>query len=140
MTTYLIQPTPKFATQDTWAVSFSLPYIAESYARAGENVWYVKTWLTAEQIRRRLAILFDEGDELLIHELRREDHSAARLTWLEGRLEQDEDADAGFFNGPRVLWGAIQSAVQSWSSQPLSPQTLIPPAFMVGGNRAPRAA
>ena len=48
--------------------------------------------------------------------------------------------EAGFFNGPRVLWGAIQSAVQSWSAQPLSPQTLIPPAFMVGGNRAPRAA
>ncbi len=140
MTTYLIQHTPKCATQDTWAVSFSLPYIAESYARAGDGVWFVKTWLTAEQIRRRLAILFDEGDELLIHELRREDQSAARLTWLTGRLEQDDDAGTGFFNGPRVLWGAIQSAVQSWSSDPHPAHTLIPPAFVVGGGRTARVA
>ena len=140
MTTYLIQHTPKFATQDTWADSFSMPYIAKSYAPAGENVWYDKTWLTAEQIPFLILIRVASGDGLVIQELRRNGHSAARLTWLEGRLDQDEDADAGFVNGPRVLWGAIQSAVQSWSSQPLSPQTLIPPAFMVGGNRAPRAA
>lgn len=140
MTTYLIQHTPKCTTQDTWAVSFSLPYIAESYARAGDNVWYVKSWLTAEQIRRRLAILFDEGDELLIHELRRGHQTAGRLTWLDGRLEQDEEADPGFFNGPRVLWGAIQSAVQSWSAQSSPAHTLIPPAFMVPHARGPRAA
>ena len=75
MKTYLIHHTPKTAAQDTWAVSFSLPYIADQYARAGDSVWYVKTWLTAEQIKKRLAILFDGRDELHVHELGREEAS-----------------------------------------------------------------
>lgn len=139
MSTYLIQHTPKTATQDTWAVSFSLPYIAERYARAGDGVWYVKSWLTAEQIKRRLAILFDEGDELRIHELRREAPAGVRLTWLDGRLEQDDSADQSLFNAPRVLLGALQAAVQNWTA-PFSAHATIPPAFMVPGSGNSRAA
>lgn len=140
MTTYLIQHTPRIANQDTWAVSFSLPYIAESYARAGDGIWYVETWLTAEQIRQRLAILFDEGDQLRIHELRRQDKTFGRLSWLAGRLEHEEDVDTSLFNGPRVLWGAIQAAVQNWTAPAASNLSVIPPAYMVAGAGHPTAA
>ena len=85
MKTFLLHHTPKTATQDTWAVSFSLPYIASQYARAGDGVWYVKTWLSAEQIAKRLAILFDDQSELRIHELSRKEASFnTRLQWLHG--------------------------------------------------------
>ena len=115
MKTYLLHHVPKTPNQDTWAVSFSLPYIATGYARAGDGLWYVKTWLTADQISKRLAILFDDASELRIHELGRE-HAAInpRLQWLAGRLEDDDSADslsAPMFDGPRAAWSAIQSAV-----------------------------
>lgn len=110
MSTYLIHHTPKSATQDTWAVAFSLPYIAAHYARAGENLWYVKTWLTAEQIQKRLAILFDDPRELAIHSVdRRALADKANMTWQMGRLEDDEPTE--LFSGPRVLWQALNSAL-----------------------------
>ena len=113
MKTFLLHHTPKSPAQDTWAVSFSLPYIATEYARAGDGVWYVRTWLTADQIAKRLAILFDSKDELRVHEIGRKEASFnSRLQWLAGRLE-DEDAD-DVLNGPRVMWEALQSAVQSF--------------------------
>ena len=91
MKTYLIHHTPKSADQDTWTVSFSLPYIATEYAPVSTGVWYVKTWLGADQIKRRLAILFDHPDELGVHELGRADAAvAARLHWMQGRLEDEE--------------------------------------------------
>ena len=113
MATYLIHHVPKCATQDTWAVSFSLPYIALNYARAGNGLWYVETWLTAGQIKKRLAILFDDNDELRIHALGRDDAAINdRLQWLEGRLEQDEEVVLPRFDGPRAAWAAIQSAAK----------------------------
>ena len=113
MKTFLLHHTPKTATQDTWAVSFSLPYIASEYARAGDGVWYVKTWLSADQISKRLAILFDDKSELRIHEVSRKEASFnARLQWLQGRLEDDQ-ADE-MLNAPRVLWEALNAAVQSF--------------------------
>lgn len=113
MKTFLLHHTPKIATQDTWAVSFSLPYIASEYARAGDGVWYVKTWLTADQIAKRLAILFDDESELRIHELSRKEASFnARLQWLNGRLEDDQEDE--LLNAPRVMWEALNAAVQSF--------------------------
>lgn len=113
MKTFLLHHTPKTAAQDTWAVSFSLPYIASEYARAGDGVWYVKTWLSADQIGKRLAILFDDQNELRIHELSRKEASFnARLQWMQGRLEDDQ-ADE-MLNAPRVLWEALNAAVQSF--------------------------
>lgn len=113
MKTFLLHHTPKTATQDTWAVSFSLPYIASEYARAGDGVWYVKTWLSADQIAKRLAILFDDKSELRIHEVsRKESTFNTRLQWLHGRLEDDQ-ADE-MLNAPRVLWEALNTAVQSF--------------------------
>lgn len=113
MKTFLLHHTPKTATQDTWAVAFSLPYIASEYARAGDGVWYVKTWLSADQISKRLAILFDDKSELRIHEVSRKEASFnARLQWLQGRLEDDQ-ADE-MLNAPRVLWEALNAAVQSF--------------------------
>jgi hypothetical protein len=110
MTTYLIHHTPKSANQDTWAVAFSLPYIAAHYARAGDNCWYVKTWLTADQIQKRLAILFDDSRELAVHTVdRRALAEKANITWHIGRLEDDEPAE--LFAGPRALWQALNSAV-----------------------------
>jgi len=108
MKTYLIHHTPKSANQDTWAVSFSLPYIAAEYAPVSAGVWFVKTWLGAEQIKRRLAILFDHPDELGVHELGRADAAvAARLQWMQGRLEDEGPAHPGkcrasgrYFNRP----------------------------------------
>lgn len=113
MATYLIHHVPSNAAQDTWAVSFSLPYIALSYARAGNGVWYVETWLTADQIKKRLAILFDDSDELRIHALGRETAVINNnLQWLEGRLEQDADEELGpLLDGPRAAWAALQSTV-----------------------------
>lgn len=109
MQTYLIHHTPTSPTQDNWAVAFSLPYIATSYARAGENIWYVQTWLSSEQIRRRLAILFDTPDELQIQSLSRgEAQLNQRLNWLTGRLDQDEPVE--ITDGPRVVWEAFQNA------------------------------
>ena len=113
MKTYLIHHTPKSATQDTWAVSFSLPYIAGEYARAGDGIWYVKTWLTPQQISKRLAILFDTPDELRVHQISpKEAALISRLQWLQGRLEDEEES--GVLNAPRLMWGALQDAVQSF--------------------------
>ena len=113
MATYLIHHVPSKAAQDTWAVSFSLPYIALSYARAGNGVWYVETWLTAEQIKKRLAILFDDSDELRIHAIGRETAVINNnLQWLDGRLEQDDDEEfSPMLEGPRAAWAALQSTV-----------------------------
>lgn len=124
MKTFLLHHTPKTATQDTWAVSFSLPYIASEYARAGDGVWYVKTWLSADQISKRLAILFDDSSELRIHEVSRKESSFnARLQWLQGRLE-DDSADE-MLNAPRVLWEALNAAVQSFIFSRNAPQGAI---------------
>jgi len=113
MKTYLIHHTPRDPSQDTWAVSFSLPYIASCYARSGDGLWYVKTWLSAEQIRRRLAILFDDPSELAIGELSREAASGlgGKIAWLEGRLEYEEPMSFAMPEGPRAAWAAFQSAV-----------------------------
>ncbi len=112
MKTYLLHHTPKTATQDTWAVSFSLPYIASEYVRAGDGVWYVRTWLTADQISKRLAILFDDANELRVHELGRKEAALNnRMQWLQGRLEDEEPAD--LFNAPRMMWEALANAAQS---------------------------
>jgi hypothetical protein len=110
MKTFLVHHTPKCPDQDTWAVSFSLPYIATEYAPVGKGVWYVRTWLSADQIKRRLAILFDHPDELAVHELGRADQAiAARMRWLQGRLEDEEPES---WQLPRV-WTAFQSAVSA---------------------------
>ena len=112
MKTFLLHHVPNNPNQDTWAVSFSLPYIATSYARAGDGLWYVKTWLTADQIKKRLAILFDDTNELRIHELGRQHASINdRLHWLDGRLENEEPVD--MLQSPRVMWLALASAAQS---------------------------
>jgi hypothetical protein len=112
MKTFLVHHTPKSPDQDTWAVSFSLPYIASEYAPVGTGVWYVRTWLSADQIKRRLAILFDHPDELAVHELGRADReTAARVKWMQGRLE-DEDPSASW-HLPRGVWTALQSAVSA---------------------------
>ena len=108
MKTYLIHHTPKSPDQDTWAVSFSLPYIAVEYAPVSAGVWYVKTWLGAEQIKRRL---FDHPDELCVHELGRADAAvAARLQWMQGRLEDEEPVAS--WQMPRV-WTVFQSALHA---------------------------
>ncbi|MEQ1673323.1 MAG: hypothetical protein ABL893_20955 [Hyphomicrobium sp.] len=132
--TFLLHHTPKSPTQDTWAVSFSLPYIASEYARAGDGVWYVKTWLSADQISKRLSILFDDQSELRIHELsRKESTFNARLDWLQGRLE-DDTADE-MLNAPRVMWEALNNAVQSFLfTRP------APAAVMASSPRNSRAA
>ena len=112
MKTFLLHHTPKSANQDTWTVTFSLPYIATEYAPAGNGVWYVKTWLGADQIKRRLAILFDHPDELGVHELGRADSAlTGRLNWLQGRLEDDEPD--GSWHVPRGVWNVLQSAVST---------------------------
>ncbi|MGQ0457962.1 MAG: hypothetical protein ACT4OU_12990 [Hyphomicrobium sp.] len=129
MKTYLLHHTPKSAGQDTWAVSFSVPYIAASYARAGDGVWYVKTWLTADQIQARLAILFDSRDELRVHELGRKEASLnARLPWLPGRLEDDELEET--LCAPRLMWDVLQSAMQV-----VTGATRIPPAAIVAATQ-----
>ena len=131
MTTYLIHHIPKCATQDTWAVSFSLPYIALSYARAGNGLWYVETWLTAEQIAKRLAVLFDDNDELRIHALARDEAQInGGLQWLEGRLEQDEDVELPRFDGPRAAWAAIQTAARELAAPLTSVFTAGPPRYL----------
>jgi hypothetical protein len=110
MKTFLIHHTPRSADQDTWTVSFSLPYIASAYAPVGPGVWYVKTWLGADQIKRRLAILFDHPDELGVHELGRADAAlASRLRWMQGRLEDEEPAAS--WPMPRGIRTALQSAI-----------------------------
>ena len=117
MKTFRLHHTPKSAHQDTWAVSFSLPYIATEYARGGDGVWYVKTWLTAQQISKRLAILFDDQDELRVHELGREHASLkSALPWMPGRLEDEDpmDVGSGILNAPRVMWEALNAAAQSF--------------------------
>ena len=120
MKTYLVHHTPKSATQDTWTVSFSLPYIACAYARAGDGFWYVKTWLTAEQIKQRLAVLFDDGDELRIQELGRDVVMLnTRMSWLDGRLEIEDPTIESLLEGPRAAWAAFQ-AIVSDLAQPLS--------------------
>ena len=132
--TFLLHHTPKTAHQDTWAVSFSLPYIASEYARAGDGVWYVKTWLSADQIAKRLAILFDDQSELRIHELSRKEAAFnARLEWLQGRLEDDQSDE--MLNAPRVMWAALNAAVQSFIFA-----RAVPDAVMATSPRNSRAA
>jgi DNA-binding transcriptional LysR family regulator len=114
MKTYLLHHTPKSASQDTWAVSFSLPYIATEYVRAGDGVWYVRTWLTADQISKRLAILFDTADELRVVELGRKEAALNnRMQWLQGRLEDEEPVE--MLNAPRLMWEALANAAQSYA-------------------------
>lgn len=111
--TYLIHHAPGSPEQDTWAVSFSLPYLACAYARAGDGLWYIQTWLSAEQIKRRLAVLFKEGDELLIQETGRDAASInGHLDWLEGRLEYEEPVAMPAIIGPRAAWAAFQAIVE----------------------------
>ena len=120
MKTYLVHHTPKSAAQDTWAVSFSLPYIATSYARAGDGLWYIKTWLTADQITKRLAVLFDDSDELRIQELGRDVVMLnTRMSWLDGRLEIEDPTIESLLDGPRAAWAAFQ-AIVSDLAQPLT--------------------
>lgn len=118
MKTYLIHHAPRSPLDDSWAVAFSLPYIATAYARGGEKLWYIQTWLSADQIKRRLAILFSGDDELLIQEVGR-DHAAINgaanngsLTWLDGRLEDEEPVALPPIMGPRAAWAAFQEIVE----------------------------
>lgn len=113
MKIYLIQHIPQTPGQDTWAVSFSLPYIATAYATAGEGLWYIKTWLSAEQIRRRLAILFNEQDELRIQQAGRDFAliNSEQINWLEGRLEFEEPIELPPIAGPRTAWNAFQKLI-----------------------------
>ena len=128
MTSYLIHHMPKCAAQDTWAVSFSLPYIALRYARAGNGLWYVETWLTAEQIAKRLAILFDDSDELHIHALGRDEAAInGRLQWLDGRLEQNEEMSLPRLEGPRAAWAAIQTAARDLAAPLVATFTVVAP-------------
>ena len=121
MKTYLIHHIPHAAGQDTWAVSFSLPYIATAYAQAGEGLWYIKTWLSADQIRRRLAILFTEQDEVRIQEAGRDFAliNAHQIHWLEGRLEHEESVELPPILGPRAAWDAFQTLIGDLA-QPIS--------------------
>ena len=133
MKTYLIHHTPKFAGQDTWAVSFSLPYVSREYVRSGDGVWYVKSWLTAEQIKKRLAILFDDQNELRIHELSRKESSlTARMPWMEGRLE-DEDQEE-MFSAPRMMWAALHATIHAIVAPPSVPARVM--ASSVENSRA----
>ncbi len=112
MKTFLIHHMPKSVAQDTWAVAFSVPYIASAYVRTGDGLWYVRTWLTADQIKKRLAVLFDHQDELRVHELGRKEASLnSRLDWLQGRLEDDEPVE--LFSTPRMMWDALHAAVHA---------------------------
>lgn len=109
MTTYRLHHTPKTADQDTWCVSFSLPYIATRYAFAGIGVWYIESWLTADQIKRRLSVLFDSPDEMRVEAVGREHATSnTRLEWLPGRLEDDDTRID--FSAPRIMWDALQAA------------------------------
>ena len=121
MKTYLIHHIPHARGQDTWAVSFSLPYIATAYAQAGEGLWYIKTWLSADQIRRRLAILFAENDEVRIQEAGRDFAliNAHQIEWLEGRLEYDEPVELPAIVGPKAAWTAFQTLIGD-ITQPIS--------------------
>lgn len=113
MKTYLVHHKPRDPRQDTWAVSFSLPYIASQYARAGDGVWYVKTWLSADQIKRRLAILFDEQDELLIQDFGRDGAAMnARILWLDGRLEEEDPVSIPLSLGPGAAFASVQAFFQ----------------------------
>jgi len=135
MKTYLVHHTPRAPGQDTWTVSFSLPYIATSYVRAGDGLWYVKTWLSADQITRRLAILFDDLDELHIHELGREEASLnGRLAWMPGRLEDEAPVD--LVSAPRFMWDVLQSAVGRVSGNPRIPSA----AIVAASSRSSRSA
>lgn len=113
MKTYLIHHKPHDPQQDTWAVSFTLPYIAARYARAGDGLWYIETWLTAEQIKRRLAVLFAEHDELIIHDVGRDVATInGKIHWLDGRLEDEEPIELAPVVGPRDAWAAFQALVE----------------------------
>lgn len=129
MKTYLIQHIPQMDGQDTWAISFSLPYIATAYARGGEGAWYIKTWLTAEQIRRRLAILLRQEDELRILEAGRDFAliHADHVDWMEGRLEHEETVELPPIPGPRAAWQAFQTVV-SELTRPFSASFTAPSA------------
>lgn len=123
MKTFLLHHTPKTPHQDTWAVSFSLPYIASEYVRAGDGLWYVKSWLSAEQIGKRLAILFDDASELRVHELARADAAKVRdLNWLAGRLEEEDDTDfsSGILNAPRFMRDVIANAFEAFKGESFS--------------------
>jgi hypothetical protein len=113
MKTYLVHHKPHHPQQDTWAVAFTLPYIAARYARAGEGLWYIDTWLTAEQIKRRLAVLFAERDELIIHDVGRDVATInGQINWLDGRLEDEEPMELPPMSGPRTAWAAFQALVE----------------------------
>lgn len=117
MKTFLLHHTPKTPNQDTWAVSFSLPYIASAYVRAGDGVWYVKSWLSGDQIAKRLAILFDDASELRVHELARADALKVRdLNWMAGRLEDEDPADfgSGILSAPRFMRDVLASAFEAF--------------------------
>jgi hypothetical protein len=121
MKTFLLHHIPKVPHQDTWAVSFSLPYIATEYIRAGDGVWYVKSWLSSDQIGKRLAILFDDASELKIHELTRVDaHRLRDLSWIAGRLEEEDPMDVGhgILNAPRFMRDVLHNAFEALRGAP----------------------
>ena len=83
------------------------------YARAGDGLWYVKTWLSAEQIKQaprdpvqRPGRTADPG----FRPRRRLDQCI--VAWLEGRLEDEEPVTLSLSAGPRAAFAAVQALVQ----------------------------
>ncbi len=88
MKNYMISYRQRVQGQNEDMISFAVARTGTKYAQVDNNLWYVRTWLNAGQIKDRLAFWFEDSDELRVYELGEDEASLNSTTfWNNGSLK-----------------------------------------------------
>ena len=88
MKNYMISYSQDTPGQNEDMISFAVARTGTKYAQVDNNLWYVRTWLNAEQIKDRLAFWFEDSDQLRVYELGEDEASLNSTTyWTNGSLK-----------------------------------------------------
>lgn len=95
MKNYMISYRQNVQGQNEDMISFAVARTGIKYAQVDSNLWYVRTWLNAAQIKDRLAFWFEDSDELRVYELGEDEASLNSTTfWNNGNLKPPVAASA----------------------------------------------
>lgn len=88
MKNYMISYSQRVPGHNKDMISFAVARTGVKFAQVDANIWYVRTWLNAAQIKDRLAFWFEETDELRVYELGQDEASLNSMTyWTNGSLK-----------------------------------------------------
>ncbi len=88
MKNYMISYRQHVQGQNEDMISFAVARTGTKYAQVDTNLWYVRTWLNAGQIKDRLAFWFEDSDQLRVYELGEDEASLNSTTfWNNGSLK-----------------------------------------------------